>query len=43
MTAVLARAWTEVDHVVGGTDGLLVVFDDHHGVAEIAKPSQGRE
>ena len=41
--AVLAGARPEIDEVVGGANRLLVVLDDEHGVAEIAKPAQRRE
>ena len=34
--AVLARAGADVDDVVGDADGLLVVLDHDHGVAEVA-------
>ena len=40
--AVLAGAGAEIDHVVGGSDRLLVVLDDDHGVAEVAQPRQRR-
>ena len=30
-----AGAWPHVDQVVGGTDGILVMLDHQHGVAEI--------
>ena len=33
----------EVDHVVGDADGLFVVLDDDHGVAEIAKARERAE
>ena len=39
--AVLPRAWTDVDHVVGDLDGLLVVLDDEHRVAQVAEAEQG--
>ena len=32
-----ARAGTKVDHIVGSPDGLFIVFDDEHGVAEVAQ------
>ena len=41
--AVLSRARPEIDHVVGRADRLLVVLDDHDGVAEIAQPRQRRQ
>jgi regulator of RNase E activity RraA len=34
---VLAGAGTDVDHVVGDPDGVLVVLDDEHRVAEVAQ------
>ena len=37
MAAVLARAGTEVEDVVGLTDGVFVVLDDEHGVAQVAQ------
>ena len=43
VAAMLAGARAEIDDVVGGPDRLLVVLDDQHGVAEIAKPRQRRE
>ncbi len=41
LAAVLAGAGPDVDHVVGGPDGLLVVLDDDQGVAEVLEPDQG--
>ena len=38
LAAVLPRARADVDDVVGDADGLLVVLDDDHGVAEVAQP-----
>ena len=38
LAAVLTRARADVDDVVGDADGLLVVLDDDHGVAEVAQP-----
>ena len=37
---VLPRSRPEVDHVVRRADGLLVVLDHHHRVAEVAQPLQ---
>ena len=37
LAAVLARARPDVDDVVGDADGLLVVLDDDHRVAEVAQ------
>ena len=36
--AVLACARADVDDVVGGADGLLVVLHDDHRVAQVAQP-----
>ena len=41
--ALAARAFAEVEDPVGGADRLLVVLDDHHGVAEVADPGEGGE
>ena len=41
VAAVLPRARADVDHVVGGADGLLVVLDHDHRVAQVAQPLQG--
>src|SRR5215208_7218154 len=40
VAAKLASTWTEIDHVIGGANGFLVMFDDHDGVAEIAQPRE---
>src|SRR4051794_5380543 len=40
LAAVLPRARTDVDHVIGDTDRLFVVLDDDHGVAEVAQPHE---
>src|SRR5438309_132446 len=37
LAAVLPCARPDVDDVVGDADGLLVVFDDDHGIAEISQ------
>ena len=37
---MLARQRTDVDHVVGGANGLLVVLDHDQGVAQVAQPEQ---
>ena len=37
LAAVDARAGAEVDHVIGGADGVLVVLDHDHRVAEVAQ------
>ena len=38
--AVHAGAGTEIDDVVGLADGILVVLDDDHGVAQVAQAHQ---
>ena len=43
LAAVLARPGAEVDEVVGGADGLLVVLDHEHGVAEVAQALERAE
>ncbi len=40
MPAVLACSRPDVDHMVGDSDGVLVVFHHDEGVAEIAQPQQ---
>ena len=40
LAAVLAGAGADVDDVVGDPDGVLVVLDDEHGVAEVAQADQ---
>ncbi len=40
LAAVLAGAGADVDDVVGRADGVLVVFDDDEGVAEIPEPEE---
>ena len=37
LAAVHAGARADVEHVVGGANGFLVVFDHQHGVAEVAQ------
>ena len=37
MAAGVARAGAEVDDVIGAANGVFVVLDDEHGVAEIAQ------
>ena len=37
MAAQLARARTEIDHVVGMADGLFVVLDDQDRIAQVAQ------
>ncbi len=41
--AVNAGTGADVEHVVGGTDGVLVVFHHDHGVAQIAQMDQRLE
>ena len=43
VAAVDAGAGADVEHVVGGADGVLVVLDHDHGVAEVAQALQGFE
>ena len=43
LTSVLPGAGPDVDDVIGGADGLLVVLDDDHGVPEVAQAHQGVE
>ncbi len=43
VAAVDAGAGADVDHFVGGADGVLVVLDHDHGVAEVAQPAQRLE
>ena len=40
VAAMDAGAGADVEHVVGGADGVLVVLDHDHGVAEVAQPLQ---
>ena len=35
-----AGTGADVEHVVGGADGVLVVLDHDHGIAEVAQPFQ---
>ena len=35
-----AGAGPDVDHIIGGADGVLVVLDHDHRVAEVAQPPQ---
>ena len=41
LAAVLARPRADIDQVVGGADGGLVVLDHDQGVAEVAQPGPG--
>ena len=40
VAAMDAGARADIDDVVGGQDGVLVVLDDDHGVAEVAQAPQ---
>ena len=40
VAAMHAGAGADVDHIVGDADGVLVVLDHDHGVAEVAQPLQ---
>ncbi len=39
-SAVRARARPHIDHVIGGAQHVEIVFDDEHGVAQIAQLAQ---
>jgi hypothetical protein len=41
VAAVNAGARSDIEHMIGGADRVLVVLDDDHGVAEVAKSFQG--
>ena len=43
LSAQLTGAGAEVNHVIGGANRLLVVFDHHHGVPEVAQPAERGE
>ena len=43
LTAMHARAWANVDHVISTANGVFVVFNDDHGIAEVAQAGQGLE
>src|SRR5260221_10058662 len=43
VAAGIARAGTEVDDEIGAANGVFIVLDDEHGVAEIAKLLEGAE
>ena len=38
--AMHAGAEPDIDDVIGGADGVLVMLDHDHGVAEVAQPFQ---
>src|SRR5690554_4533776 len=41
--AVYTRAGTDIEYMVSGTDGILVMFYHDHGVAQIAQLNEGLE
>src|SRR6202048_2255856 len=41
MPAMHAGAGADVEHKIGKADGVLVVLDHDHGIAEVAQPLQG--
>ena len=43
LAAVLAGTQAHVDHVVGGADGVFVMLDDQHRVAQVAQVGEGGE
>src|SRR6266852_1772821 len=43
IAAGVARAGAEVDHEIGAANGVFIVLDNEHGVAEIAKLLEGAE
>src|SRR5262249_31791373 len=43
LAAAHAGAGAEIDDVVGGPHGVLVVLDDDDGVAQVAQPQQARQ
>ena len=43
LAAVNARARAEIDDMIGGKNGVLVMFDNNDRIAEIAQPPQGVE
>src|SRR3546814_6937985 len=43
MAAMHAGAGTKIDEMVGGSNRLLIVLDDDHRVAEVARANQGLE
>ena len=40
---VLTGSWANVDDVVGGENGLFIMFHHDHGVAEPSQPFQGSD
>ena len=43
VSRVKSRTGADVHDVVGGTDGIFVVFDDDDGVAEVAQAQEAFE
>src|SRR5579862_434652 len=43
IAAGIASTWSEIHDKIGAADSVLVVFDDEHGVAEIAQLFEGAE
>ena len=42
LTALRTGARSDVDDVIGGTHGILIMFDDDHGIPEVTKVLQRR-
>ena len=40
MAAMHAGAGADVEHVIGEANGVLVMLDHDHGIAEVAQPLQ---
>ncbi len=38
-----AGAGADIDHIIGGEHGILVMLDHDHGVAEVAQPPERAE
>ncbi len=43
VAAMHAGAGADIDDIVGGEDGVLVMLDDDDGIAEVAQAPQGLE
>ena len=43
LAAVHAGARADIDHVVRRADGVFIMLDHNHGIAEIAQVNQGAE
>ena len=41
MAAMHAGAGADVDDIIGEPNGVLVMLDHDHGIAEVAQPLQG--